>query len=241
MDNHMELLGRNDVFQFACSNKVPCFNACCRDLNQFLTPYDLLRLKKRLQMSSGAFLKQYATCVSGPETGLPIVSLKPETAPELRCPFVTPDGCRVYEDRPSSCRTYPLARLARRSRETGQITEQFLLLQEPHCRGFEQPHTQTIDQWLADQGVEIYNQFNDLLLEIISLKNRLKPGPLDIRETYQFTLALYDLDHFKVQIKKNNLLKDLDLDPDSIALALSDDIALLKLGHLWIKKVLFGC
>jgi Fe-S-cluster containining protein len=192
-------------------------------------------------MSSGTFLKQYTTCVSGPETGLPIVSLKPETAPELRCPFVTPDGCRVYEDRPSSCRTYPLARLARRSRETGQITEEFVLLREPHCRGFEQPHTQTVNQWLAGQGVEIYNQYNDLLLEIISLKNRLKPGPLDIRETYAFTLALYDLDHFKVQIKNNNLLKDLDLHPDSIDLALADDVALLKLGHRWIKKVLFGC
>jgi Fe-S-cluster containining protein len=239
MDNHMELLDRSDVFQFACSNKVPCFNACCRDLNQFLTPYDLLRLKKRRQMSSGAFLKQYTTCVSGPETGLPIVSLKPGTAPELRCPFVAPDGCRVYEDRPSSCRTYPLARLARRSRETGQITEEFVLLREPHCRGFEQPHTQTVNQWLADQGVEIYNQYNDLLLEIISLKNRLKPGPLDIRETYAFTLALYDLDHFKAQIKNNNLLNDLDLHPDSIDLALSDDVALLKLGHRWIKKVLF--
>ncbi len=107
MEDHMQLLEREDVFQFACTKQVSCFNACCRDLNQFLTPYDLLRLKNRLKVSSSQFLKQYTTCRSGPETGLPVVSLKPQTAPELRCPFVTPDGCHVYADRPSSCRTYP--------------------------------------------------------------------------------------------------------------------------------------
>jgi len=239
MDDHMMLLEREDVFQFSCTSQVPCFNDCCRDLNQFLTPYDLLRLKNRLKVSSGEFLKQYTTCRNGPETGLPVVSLNPQTAPELRCPFVTPDGCRVYEDRPSSCRTYPLARLARRSRETGQITEQFVLLQEPHCRGFKQPHTQSVGQYLAEQEVETYNQFNDLLLEIISFKNRRLPGPLGIRDTYLFTLALYDQDNFKVQVQDNNLLQGLDLPAETISQALSDDIALLKLGHRWITHVLF--
>jgi len=239
MDDHMMLIGREDTFQFACNHKTPCFNECCRDLNQFLTPYDLLRLKNGLKMSSDLFLKKYTSCRSGPETGLPVVSLKPQTAPELRCPFVASEGCRVYADRPSSCRTYPLARLAGRSKETGEITEQFVLMQEPHCRGFEQPHTQTVSQYLADQEVEIYNQFNDLLLEIIRLKNRLKPGPLGIRENHLFTLALYNLDHFKVQAQDSDLLQELDLPPETISQALADDSALLKLGHRWIKHVLF--
>ena len=41
MENDMIPLARDDQFQFACGPEVPCFNACCRDLNQFLTPYDL--------------------------------------------------------------------------------------------------------------------------------------------------------------------------------------------------------
>ena len=224
MDDHMTLLARVDRFQFACTRKVPCFNECCRDLNQFLTPYDALRLKNRLEMSSGQFLQTYTRCLAGPETGLPVVSLKPETAPELRCPFVTPDGCRVYADRPSSCRTYPLARLAGRSRDTGQINEQFVLIQEPHCRGFEQQQSQTVSEWLDTQEVETYNHFNDMFLEIISLKNRLKPGPLDLRETRMFILALYDLDKFRAQINENQLLKDLDVPAETIDRAMSDDI-----------------
>lgn len=239
MDENMQLLQRGDEFQFACSNEVPCFNECCRDLNQFLTPYDVLRLKNRLQMSSRLFLKQYTRCQTGPETGLPVVSLKADSAHALKCPFVRPDGCRVYSDRPSSCRTYPLARLAKRSRESGEITEQFVLIQESHCRGFEQPQTQTVDGWLESQEVEIYNHFNDMFLEIISLKNRKKPGPLGIRETSLFTLALYDLDNFKMQIKTNNFLKDVDLSPEAIDHAMADEIELFKLAHQWIKKELF--
>ncbi|MEZ4604032.1 MAG: YkgJ family cysteine cluster protein [Desulfobacterales bacterium] len=35
------------------------------------------------------------------------------------CPFVTADGCRVYQNRPSSCRMYPLIRVVRRARADG--------------------------------------------------------------------------------------------------------------------------
>ena len=49
----------DEVFRFACSPGVACFNACCRDLNQSLYPYDILRLKKRLKLPSGEFLERY--------------------------------------------------------------------------------------------------------------------------------------------------------------------------------------
>ena len=32
-------------FNFACHPGVSCFNQCCSDVNIFLTPYDVLRLK----------------------------------------------------------------------------------------------------------------------------------------------------------------------------------------------------
>jgi hypothetical protein len=51
----------DDTFKFSCSAKVPCFNECCQDLNQFLTPYDILCLKNHLGMTSGAFLERYTT------------------------------------------------------------------------------------------------------------------------------------------------------------------------------------
>ena len=41
-------LSEKDVFTFRCHKDVPCFNDCCGDVNIFLTPYDIIRLKNHL-------------------------------------------------------------------------------------------------------------------------------------------------------------------------------------------------
>jgi Fe-S-cluster containining protein len=240
MENNMTPLSLNDTFTFSCSKKVPCFNECCRDLNQFLTPYDILRLKHRLDLSSNLFLERYTTQQTGPETGLPIITLKPDDYQKLKCPFVTSSGCSVYKDRPSSCRTYPLVRIASRSRETSKITEQYILLKEPHCQGFEQERTWTIRKWIEDQGVTFYNEMNDMLLEIIGLKNRLIPGPLQFKSRLAFHMALYDIDTFRSHIFEKHILDTWNLDEKTLDTLKTDDAELLKLGHRWIKKILFG-
>jgi Fe-S-cluster containining protein len=227
-------------FQFACSPSVACFNECCRDLNQFLYPYDILRLKKRLGLSSSEFLKRYTTQHVGPESKLPIVALKAAEAEGLMCPFVTREGCHVYPDRPASCRTYPLVRAISRNRETGQVNEHFMLLKESHCLGFDESTTQTVQQWVNNQEIEIYNHFNDQLLDIIRLKNQLRPGPLDLKSRYQFYVALYDLDRFRTQIYQNKLLDEIDVDPQKLAHIKTDDTALLEVGMAYVKHVLLN-
>jgi Fe-S-cluster containining protein len=227
-----------ESFSFLCSPKAPCFNECCRDLNQFLTPYDILRLKSHLGQSSGDFLRKYTSRHTGPESGLPIVTLKPKDTHRLTCPFVTATGCRVYENRPSSCRTYPLIRGVARSRSTGEMTEQFVVLKEPHCMGFKKGHTQTIRQWIDGQGIADYNKNNDKLMQIIILKNRLIPGPLDAKSSQQFQTALYDLDDFRTQIKHNGLLDNFQIDSRILDSAMKNDLALLDLGMIWIEHVL---
>ncbi len=230
----------DDTFKFSCSAKVPCFNDCCRDLNQFLTPYDILCLKNHLGMTSGAFLERYTTQHTGPETGLPVIALKPDDALKLKCPFVTQSGCSVYNARPSSCRMYPLARAISRCRETGRITEHFALIKESHCRGFEQETTQTVRQWIENQKIAGYNEMNDMLMEIISLKNHTRPGPLDMKSSHFFHIALYDLDRFRPHIFEKGLLDDFHLDSDILKAVKNDDVELLKLSHRWIKKILIN-
>ena len=239
MNDHLISIMPDEQFRFACSPGVACFNECCRDLNQFLYPYDILRLKKGLGMSSGEFLERYTTRHIGPESGLPVVALQTTDATGLTCPFVTEKGCRVYPHRPASCRTYPLVRAISRNRETGKITERFMLLHEPHCLGFNEPKEQTVRQWIKEQGVEADNPTNDKLMEIISLKNRLRPGPLDLKSRRQFFLALYDLDNFRNQFLEKRRLDSLDVDPQTMAVAETDDRALLEVGMAYVKQVLF--
>jgi hypothetical protein len=239
MNNNLIPIALDEPFRFACSPEVTCFNECCRDLNQSLYPYDILRLKKGLGLSSSEFLKRYTNQHIGPESGLPIVALKTADAERLTCPFVTEKGCRVYLHRPSSCRTYPLVRAISRCRETGKIAERFMLLKEPHCLGFNEPKEQTVRQWLKDQDVEIYNHFNDHLMEIISLKNRLHPGPLDLKSRHLFTVALYDLDNFRTRIFENGLFDNFEMNPRKLETAGTDDTALLEFGIEWVKQSLF--
>jgi len=237
VDHELTPLSLQDSFRFSCSPDVPCFNACCRDLNQFLTPYDILRLKNHLGLSSGKFLEQYTSQHTGPDSGLPVVTLRPKDTPDRLCPFVSPDGCTVYENRPSSCRTYPLVRALSRSRQTGEITEQFMVLREQHCLGFKEGKPQTVPQWIDEQDIAVYNEINDQLMQIIRLKNRLMPGPLDLKSRHLFYTALYDLDNFRSQIKKKRLLNDFQVDSSAMDKAMEEDVELLKLGMKWIKQV----
>jgi len=226
-------------FTFACHPGVPCFNACCRELNQFLTPYDIIRLKRHLGLSSGEFLSRYTRQHIGPETGLPVMVLRQDASQGMTCPFLTEKGCGVYPARPASCRSYPLARMATRCRETGRITEHYAVLREPHCHGFQEDTEQTVRQWIAAQELAAYNEMNDMLMEIIGLKMRLHPTPLDFREQHMFHLACYDLDTFRAQILDTVAIGELSVEAGLKEKARSDDEALLRLSMAWLKKVLF--
>jgi len=238
MNNNIIPLSLENTFRFSCSKDIPCFNECCRDLQQFLTPYDILRLKNCLGIPSSLFLKQYTARHTGPESGLPIITLKTDGS-KLKCPFVTPSGCSVYNHRPSSCRMYPLARVVSRSRETGEVTEQYMLIKESYCLGSSQGKTWTIRQWEEGQGVGTYNKMNDLLMEIISLKNRLMPGRIDVKSEYFFYMACYNLDTFRTHIFEKGILDNLNLNSETLNAVKDDDEVLLKLGFQWIKQILF--
>jgi Fe-S-cluster containining protein len=237
MDARLEPLDTNASFKFCCSPQTVCFNECCRDLNQFLTPYDVARLKNRLRLSSGEFLARYTRRHTGPGTGLPIVTLIPAGPERLTCPFVTPAGCSVYPDRPSSCRTYPLVRMLRRSRGSDEIIEEYRLLKEPHCQGFEAAHLQTVREWIANQGLADYNAENDRLLQVIGLKTRLSSKALPPSLADQVYMAFYDLDRFRERLCSGSL--DLaGLPAELIEPARQDDTALLRLGLEWVKQLL---
>jgi len=240
MTEEMIPMDPQDLMKFDCSSQNECFNDCCRDLNQALTPYDVLRLKQNLGTTSQDFLKKYTALHYGPESGLPVVEFKPNPATGHACPFVTPEGCSVYADRPASCRMYPLARAIARSRETGEIGEFFALIEEPHCKGFGRETGQTVRQWLAGQDVDRHNKQNDKLMELISLKNRVLPGKLEGAQADQFYLALYDLDEFRGQIFGKELLKKFNI-PEAILKKIKmNDESLLNLGIEWVKYMLFG-
>ena len=119
------------------------------------------------------------------------------------------------------------------------MTAKFMLVKESHCHGFKEGKTRTLRQWIDEQGLAVYNENNDQLMQIISLKNRLIPGPLDITSSHLFNTALYDLDNFRSQIQNKGLLDSFDVNSNIMDTALENDVALLDLAMKWIKFVLF--
>ena len=115
-----------------------------------------------------------------------------------------------------------------------------MVLKENHCLGFNESNTQTVKEWIEHQGLPEYNEHNDLLMGLISLKNQLRPDPLDVKSAHIFHLALYDLDSFRLQIFDNALVNTHAMEPAMIEAIRHDDFALLKFGIEWVKRELFG-
>jgi len=158
----------------------------------------------------------------------------------LSCPFVSKVGCAVYPDRPGSCRIYPLARIVKRRPHQSTCEEFHIVIKEPHCLGFEEPKEWTVREWKQDQAVGIYDEMNDLLMDIISLKNRSHRKGLTHKENELFYLACYDLDGFRDFILQKRLWEDHPVEKKGMKTMEQDDVALMRFGIEWIKGRLFG-
>ena len=79
-------IGEKDTFSFRCYPGIGCYNRCCRNLNLFLYPYDVLRLKNALDISSDEFLDRYVDVVLRSNNFFPEVLLRMADNPEKTCP-----------------------------------------------------------------------------------------------------------------------------------------------------------
>ena len=227
-------------FAFACHTGVPCFTECCRELDLALTPYDVLRLKRSLHLSSSKFLEQYVIIEWGEEELFPTCYLTMVDDGRASCVFVRKEGCSVYSDRPGSCRAYPVGRGASRNNEK-TITESLVLIREPHCRGLEERTDQTVNEYLLAQGMESYNRCNDLLLPLLQhpriQQQEFRPSR---QQLDQYILALYDLDQFRMEMTEGRITLQHPLTPQQLQGLTGDDEALLLLGISWLMQEFFG-
>ncbi len=240
MEPELIAVDPEESFPFACGPGVSCFNACCHDLAHFLYPYDLLRLCRHLELASEDFWERYVRFHHGPQTGLPVATLRLDAAADMACPFVDAEGCRVYADRPAACRLYPLARAVRRCAETGRVSEHFALLREAHCKGHEAAETQTAAQWVRSQGLEAYHRMNDPFIDVIAIKRQVHPEPLSLAKSRLVQQALYDPDGFRRRALGRPADDPLVATADQCGRIAEDDEALLAFAYRWVAALLQG-
>lgn len=229
----LTVLDPEDKFNFACHAKLGCYTRCCRDITIFLTPYDILRMKKALGLSSSAFLSQYTLTMMG-DAGLPLVVLRMRDDEVRSCPFVTDTGCCIYADRPWSCRIYPLQPESNRKTEKAGKTY-YSILQIPFCQGLASDRSWILKDWIKDQGIELYGQMERLFSPITS-DERLKQNKITnskIQEMYY--MACYDIDRFRRFVLESSFLKRFEVKPEQVSAIRQDDEALYRFAIRWLE------
>lgn len=226
---------------FQCRKGISCWNACCSNIDISLTPYDILRLKNRFEMGSGEFLKKYTVPYEMEQNSIAGVKLRP-VANGTACQFMTPEGCSVYEDRPTACRYYPIALLSMRRQDEYTDRDSYALVKEDHCLGHNEPRPITIDAYRKEQGLAEYDELARGWRQLILKKKSSGPsiGKPSKRSLELFFMVCYDLDRFSTFVASEGFSELYELPAEEMKKILSDDIELMQFGFRFLKQVLYG-
>ena len=234
-------IDKDQEFHFKCGKGADCFTQCCGDVMIFLSPYDIVRMKNRLGLTSDEFLAKYTISPFYKELRLPVRLLKMNEDENRRCPFVSDDGCLIYEDRPWPCRMYPVTEESDTD-DDGNITDYYALMRESRCMGFDSPDAAvfTVTKWFDDQGLAEYDEMDKLFREITMHKFFKVGGMLNDQKLEMYHTAAYEMDKFRDFVFKSKFLKYYEVDDAELEQMKKDDVALLRFAFKWLRFSLFG-
>jgi Fe-S-cluster containining protein len=215
-------------FNFSCHADLPCFTQCCRDVNIYLTPYDVLRMRRALRMGSREFLEKHTLIFPDKNTHIPVVLLAMDDA-TLSCKMVMDAGCQVYQDRPWACRMYPLD-LA------GHSDEYCMFVNKSRCFGLGEPQSSTVQKWLENQGVEPYLEMERAFHAV--MPERFQPGQRMDPGLGKFLFLAYDLDQFATLLDDKDFRDICQIDNEMLHRVKDDDEELLQLAFRYIRNQL---
>jgi len=235
--------------KFRCHPGVRCFTACCGGIKIVLTPYDILQLTKRLGLPAHEFLHQFTQPTYLENTDMPGVMIKLRED-DNKCPFVTPNGCTVYTDRPTACRYYPVGmadfheggtRDALGNENISAEEKFFFLVREDHCKGFEEDKDWTIREWRADQGVDVRDEMNKEWLRLVMRRKSFgQQASLSEQAKRMFFMASTDIATFRKFVFESSFLDTYEIDEETIKKIKEDDVELMLFSFKYLAATLFG-
>jgi Fe-S-cluster containining protein len=240
-----ELAGKRQMtederFCFGCHSKLACFTRCCADINIILTPVDVLKLSRRLGITTSEFIHRHTVVPLTKDLQLPVVMLRMGDDAEKRCSFVGEDGCGVYEDRPWACRMYPVGMALPPARAGVEPQPLYFLFEDDFCHGREEGRDWSVAEWRGDQGIAAREELEAGFREIVSHPWFIGGRQLDPKRMEMLFTACYDLDKFRCFVFESTFLKRFDLEEGLVEQLRTDDEALLRFGFRWLRFALFG-
>jgi len=234
-------LDDNDSFRFDCHPGISCFNACCRNIDIVLTPYDVLRLKNNLGISTTEFIANFALFYEVDAHGLPGLKLK--TRSDMKsCVFLSGQGCTVYGDRPTACRYYALGNLAMRKTGSPAADIGYFIVREEHCKGHDEDREQSIGEYRASQGLLEYDDMNLGFQELVLKKKSSGPtvGTPSPRSLQLYFMAAYDMDRFREFLQSDGFVEVFDLPEREYREIIDNEQARMRFSHRFLRQVLYG-
>ncbi|MGN7613645.1 YkgJ family cysteine cluster protein [Magnetococcales bacterium HHB-1] len=234
-------LTEKETFKFRCYPGISCFNHCCKNIEIILTPFDIIRLRRRLDnISAERFLYNYATptTLRKGQLPVPIIRMDEKTG---RCPFNTDAGCAVYEDRPVTCRYYPIGMALMRKQKERNTDEFYFLIKEDFCKGHCEEQTWSVKSWRVDQGTDGFDLMNKNWIDMI-LRRRSAGDTVSTSQQLSefFYMGSTNPEQFRRFIFNSTFLKRYQLDEETLEQIKEDDEALTIFALDWLQSVVFG-
>ena len=235
-------LKSGDTFRFRCHPDIACFNRCCRNLKLFLYPYDVIRLKKALGITSDRFLDQHVDVVLREDNYFPEVLLRMADDEHRTCPFLSESGCRVYADRPDTCRFFPVERGLLFDAHRREPVPVHFYRPPDFCLGRHEDQQWNVSSWAQDQQAATFDRMTAGWAQIRQLFQSDPwgaEGPAGQKAKMAF-MAAYNIDRFRQFVFESTFLKRFRVKSNLVRRIRTDDLEMMKLGWDWIKLFVFG-
>ena len=152
-DFETKKIGFDEKFSFHCTQ---CGACCINREDILLTPKDVFRIVKKLQMTQREFVEKYCDVYVGSSSRVPLVRLQP-FGKDQRCPLLQDRSCIVHSVKPTVCALFPLGRGMRLKEDQREVFEFSYFLQEIDCG--DRSEEFTVREWLAQFGIQLEDAF----------------------------------------------------------------------------------
>jgi Fe-S-cluster containining protein len=193
-------------------------------------------------MSADQFLETHVDIILRESSFFPDVVLRMSEDKEKSCQFLCKSGCSVYQDRPETCRMFPVEVGMLYNERAKKDTLVYFFKPPEFCLGKYEKKTWTGSKWSADQGADIYRK---MTIRWAGLKRLFQSNPWGNEGVYgpkgkMAFMAIYNVDQFRDFVYNSSFLKRYKIKNEILKKIRNDDATLMKLGFDWVKFFLWG-